>query len=75
MMCLRQPKDKVNSFAFLQVNLCQKLLFLRQLTHNMTADWSWNYEFSARKLQVQNMYRTSCVHKLFFGFVLTVRTI
>ena len=27
----------------LQVNLCQKLLFLHQLTHNMTTDCSWNY--------------------------------
>ena len=26
-----------------QVNLCQKLLFLYQLTHNMTTDCSWNY--------------------------------
>ena len=25
----------------LQVNLCQKLLFLHQLTHNMTTDCSW----------------------------------
>ena len=27
-----------NSFATIQVNLCQKLLFLHQLTHNMTTD-------------------------------------
>ena len=26
-----------------QVNLCQKLLFLHQLTHNMTKGCSWNY--------------------------------
>ena len=26
-----------------QVNLCQRLLFLHQLTHNMTTDCSWNY--------------------------------
>ena len=26
-----------------QVNLCQKLLFLHQLTHNITIDCSWNY--------------------------------
>ena len=30
----------------LQVNLCQKLLFLCQLTHNMTTDCSLNYKFS-----------------------------
>ena len=28
----------------LQVNLCQKHLFLQQLTHNMTKDCSLNYE-------------------------------
>ena len=27
----------------IQVNLCQKLLFLHQLTQNMTTDCSWNY--------------------------------
>ena len=26
-----------------QVNLCQKLLFLHQLTHDLTVDCSWNY--------------------------------
>ena len=30
----------------IKVNLCQKLLFLHQLTHNMTKDCSLNYEFS-----------------------------
>ena len=30
----------------LQVNLCQKLLFLYQLTHNMTKDCSLIYQFS-----------------------------
>ena len=39
----------------IQVNLCQKLLFLHQLTHNMTTDCSLNYKFSTRKLQVQYM--------------------
>ena len=29
-----------------QVNLCQKLLFLHQLTHNMTTDCSLNYKFN-----------------------------
>ena len=28
----------------IKVNLCQKLLFLHQLTHNMTADCSWIYQ-------------------------------
>ena len=31
----------------LQANLCQKLLFLHQLTHNMTTDCSLNYEFNS----------------------------
>ena len=43
----------------LQVNLCQKLLFLHQLTHNMTTDCSLNYKF-----------HTCFVHKLFFVFTL-----
>ena len=30
----------------IQVNLCQKLSFLCQLTHNMMTDFSLNYEFS-----------------------------
>ena len=48
-----------------QVNLCQKHLFLYQLTHNMTKGCSLNYGFT--KL------RTCCVNKLFF--VLTFRAI
>ena len=30
----------------LQINLCQKVLFLHQLTHNMTTNCSLNYEFT-----------------------------
>ena len=30
----------------IQVNICQKHLFLHQLTHNMMTDCSLNYEFS-----------------------------
>ena len=51
-----------------QVNLCQKLLFLPQLTHNMTTDCSLNYKFSTWKFQAQNMSRTCSVHKLCFCF-------
>ena len=29
-----------------QVNFCQKLLFLHQLTHNMTTNCSLNYKFN-----------------------------
>ena len=42
----------------LQVNLCQKLLFLHQLTDNMTTDCSLNYQFSTWKFQAQNMLCT-----------------
>ena len=51
-----------------QVNLCQKNLFLQQLTHNMSKDSSLNYEFSNWKLQAQNMYTN-----WFFVFVFTFR--
>ena len=49
----------------LQVNLCQKLLFLHQLTHNMTADYTWIYQFSTWKLQAQNMGRTWVEHVVY----------
>ena len=52
----------------IQVNLCQKLLFLHQLTHNMTTDCSLNYKFNTWKFQAQNMGRTCCVQKLFLTF-------
>ena len=45
-----------------EVNLCQKLLFFHQLTHIMTTDCSWNYEFSTWKLQVRNIFRTCAEH-------------
>ena len=54
--------------TFVQVNLCQKLLFLHQLTHNMTTDCSLNYKFNTWKSQAQNMGRTCCVQKLFLTF-------
>ena len=37
----------------LQVNLCQRLLFLHQLTQNMTINCSLNYKFNAWKFQAQ----------------------
>ena len=45
----------------LQVNLCLKILFLHQLTHNMTTDCSLNLKFRTRKIQVQNMLCTKIV--------------
>ena len=50
----------------LQVNLCQNLLLMHQLTHNMTTDCSLNYQFSKWKLQAQSIRGTFCVHKLFW---------
>ena len=46
------PEAKLSSFL-VQVNLCQKLLFLHQLTHNMTTDCSLNYKFNTWKFQAQ----------------------
>ena len=47
----------VASFGFglllVQVNLCQKLLFLHHLIHNMTTDCSLNYKFNTWKFQAQ----------------------
>ena len=40
-----------------QLNFCQKYLFLHQLTY----DCSLNYEFSTRKLQIQYMLCTQIV--------------
>ena len=54
--------------GLIQVKFCQKFLFLHQLTHNMTTDWSLNYKFNIWKFQAQNMGRTCCVQKLFLKF-------
>ena len=40
----------------IQVNLCQKLLFLYQLTHNMTTDYSLNY---MKILSLENVVYTN----------------
>ena len=53
--------------ALVQVNLCQKLSFLNQLTHNMTRDFSLN--------SPKNTSSTHIVYKNFvFIFVLTFKT-
>ena len=52
---IMQARAVYHGIMEIQVNLCQKLLFLHQLTHNMATDCSLNYEFS-----------TCCVHKLFW---------
>ena len=52
--CLLQPRQKsIAYYVSVQVNLCQKLLFLHQLTHNMTTDCSLNYKFNTWKFQAQ----------------------
>ena len=49
------PRKLCQFLYLIQVNDCQKLLFLHQLTHNMTTDCSLNHQFSTWKFQVQNM--------------------
>ena len=56
-----------------QVNLCQKHLFLQQLTHNMSKDCSLNYEFSTWKLQAQNMLCTQIVLFFFVCFCIDIQ--
>ena len=53
----------------IQVNLFQKLLFLHQLTHNMTKDCSLIYQF----LHENYKLRTCCVHTLFFCFCFDIQ--
>ena len=38
--------DDGAGYGQVQVNLCQKLLFLHHLTHNMMTDCSLNYKFN-----------------------------
>ena len=54
-------------FVPVQVNLCQKLLFLYQLTQNMTKDCLLIYQFSRWKLQAQNMFTVT--GSADFGFI------
>ena len=42
----KQKQVESDDVTYVQVNLCQKLLFLHQLTHNMTTDCSLNYNFN-----------------------------
>ena len=65
-LLLAKHGEQVNHV--LQANLCQKLLFLHQLNHNMKTDCSLNYKFNTWKFQGQNVGRTCCVQKLFLTF-------
>ena len=61
--------DDLGYFSKLvQVNLCQKLSFLHQLTHNMTIDCLLNCKFNTWKFQAQNKAKTCRVLKLFLTF-------
>ena len=63
----KEEKHQQNKFETaweeLQVNLCQKLLFLHQLTHNMTSDCSLNYKFNTYMKIPSSNLRRSCVQK------------
>ena len=59
---------EMHNFVQVQVNLCQKLWFLQQLTHNMTTNCSLNYKLNTWKLQAHNIGSTCCVQKLFLTF-------
>ena len=50
--------QRIQDQSYVQVNLFQKLLFLHQLTHNMTKGCSLYYKFRTWKLQAQNMLCT-----------------
>ena len=54
--------------VIIQVIFFQKLLFLHQLTHNITKDCSLIYHFSSRKLQAQNLLCTQIVFLLLFWY-------
>ena len=48
-------------WTLIQVNLCEKFLFLHQLTHNMTTDCSWNYqEKYKRRTWVEHVLHMFC---------------
>ena len=54
--------------SLVQTILCQKLLFLYQLTHNMTKDCSLNLQVQYMKIPSSNLWRKCCVKKLFLTF-------
>ena len=60
--------------SIIQVNLCQKLLFLHQLTHNIMTDCSLNYKFNTWKFQAQTwgehvVYRNCFWHSEHFLYI------
>ena len=70
-ICIVITSHPVKLFNFLiQVNFCQKLLFLHQLTHNMTTFCSLNSSIR-ENAKLRTWGRTFCVQKM----ILTFRTI
>ena len=57
---------KISMVFGVQVSLCQKLLFLHQLTHNMMTDCSLNVQYL--KIPNSNLGRSCCVQRLFLKF-------
>ena len=55
--CQKGKNEGPDKLCQLQVNLCQKLSILNQLTHNMSRDCSLN----SPKIQVHNMLCTNIV--------------
>ena len=56
-------RSKKFAYLILQVNLCQKLLFLHQLTHNMMTDCSLNWKFNKWKFQAQTTWGEHVVYR------------
>ena len=67
--CTKQPWQCL----YMPVNLCLKLLFLHQLTHNMTTDCSLNYEncklrtCSEHVVVIVLTFRTIYEHNMFWA--------
>ena len=56
------------AYCFVQVNLFQKHFFLHQLTHNLTKDCSWIYQFRTWKLQTTQFVYTTCSEFVVFMY-------
>ena len=57
------PFSYISSDTFAQVNLCQKLSFLKQLTHNMTRDCSLNSLKNTSSQHIVYKYCFECQNK------------
>ena len=62
------PDIERNLFRNLQVNLCQKLLFLHQLTHKYDDRFFIELQVQYMKIPSSSLGRTCCVQKLFLTF-------